>query len=158
MRTPRSLNDYLDAARAGAGLTSDRQLSLRLGHSAPRRINTWRKGWHLPEDDQMLLLARLARWDPDAALLDKLRWQAERDHQPETARMIDDWRRRLITAAACLLLLLATSLVGTSGAQSAPAASESVYYGKFSRWLRRHAPPHISLLFTRICAASLLRA
>lgn len=134
-----TVDDYMDAARARAGLRSDRQLAISLGIE-PTSACAWRTKRAWPADHQMVRLAELAGADPDVALVDLNIWRTKSEIAREQYSSI----RRQITGARLVALFIAGLLAGllgaptgTQAAQTDVIASISTYYGKLKRSLRR---------------------
>lgn len=87
-----TLDDYLDAALARAGLTSDRELSRWLGLGAPT-VCQYRTRRALPSDTAMLRIADLAGADQAVALVNLAMWRNAA--HPEARRVFSDIRDRL---------------------------------------------------------------
>jgi hypothetical protein len=117
-----TIDGYIDAAKARLGLTSDRQLDLRLGVTA---VNYWRRRKSLPAESTMAVLAELAGVDDGAALLDLAIWRAEARHETKAAAAYMRLRDALTKATAAAIVLAAlfaspaSTMAGTAGEQVA---------------------------------------
>ena len=76
-----TLDDYLDAARAATGATSDYALPNKLSFIKPRALKRWRQRKDFPPDEVIAKLARLVGVPPSIALAQARVWRAtlERD-------------------------------------------------------------------------------
>lgn len=99
-----SIDDYIDAARRGAGLASDRQLCAHLNLSSAT-TSQWRTRRSWPTDETMVRLADLAGLDPVTALIDLNRWRAAAV-QATRAAAIYERLAELVKAGAVALALL----------------------------------------------------
>lgn len=114
-RPARTIDDYVDAARARIGATSDRQLATRMGLKSSA-IPCWRTRRTWPRDDTMLQLAELAGMPAEQALLDLGMWRTE----GRTAEVYRRIAERLARTAAALLpfAVAAYTVAGTEKVQS----------------------------------------
>jgi hypothetical protein len=140
----RTINDYLDTAKARTGATSDRKLAQLLGIGATTLFHLQRRR-NYPSDELMTKLAMLAGIDPQVALLDLCIWRAGENSLARSTYI--QIARRLGKSAAALFLagcLGATAALmspsparaaanfaeGTDRAQVRICDMSSVYYGK----------------------------
>lgn len=132
-----TLTEYLDAARARCGLSSDLQLSFRLGHVSNSRVNRWRNGHHLPDWDEFIKLVDLAGVDRDRALIDRAAWQAAKEGQPAAAARLSALAARvLVTASLLLTLSFAGVSTACAAAAGAPARAGLYIMENLRRWRR----------------------
>ena len=117
---------YLDAARARAGLASDRQLAGALGLSQGAVFH-FRHRRAFPADDVMIRLAQLAGVEPERALLDLNIWRTEGTPAASFYRQL---LMSLSTAAAILL-----SIVYSPPASSMDRGSVTENYTLCDLWL-----------------------
>jgi len=97
----RTINNYLDAAKARAGIKSDRQLSFVLGYSSGAPICKQRKEHEWPSPEVMLRLAGLAGIDPEIALQELNVWRSAEPARAVYARTL----RRIARGAAALAFI-----------------------------------------------------
>ncbi|MEX2298372.1 MAG: hypothetical protein WD715_13230 [Dongiaceae bacterium] len=135
----RTIDQYLDLAKARQGIESDRQLSAALGLSGPG-VCIWRTRRAWPKDEAMIRLSTLAGIDQAEGLLDLNQWRVEGTAQTVYREMA----RRLAGTAAMLLFALGVTLgsgndaiAGTNAAQVNALCRYTVYYGKYKPWLVR---------------------
>ena len=120
----KTIDDYIDAARARAGLPSDRQLALTMKID-PATLNGWRMKRTWPADGQLFRLAELAGIDPKIALLQLNAWRTK----SEAARSEYTTMAALIAKSLALglsALILLGSAPGTKAAQT-DVVSQSRY-------------------------------
>lgn len=115
----RTIDDYIDAARARAGIRSDRQLAIQLGlvQSSISQMRT-KRIW--PSDETMIRLAIMAGIDPAEALLELSAWRTE-----GTAQTL--WRelaRKLGTAATVAIMVTGALTAGLVLLPSPAAAAQ----------------------------------
>lgn len=114
-----AIANLLDRARKHSGIGSDSALAERLGRSR-QALSHWRVGYKVPEDDQVMALARLAGEDQGPWLLLA---QAART----TGAAHEAWvalARRLGAAASITLMLFAVSLPSPARSRSALSIAE----------------------------------
>lgn len=134
---PRTVDDYLDAARARLRLPSDRQLAKKL-EITPTSLNGWRSKRAWPADAQMVRLAQLAGLDPDLALIDLNTWRAKgTDAQAGYARL-REIVAKASAAALAIMVVAATpdANAGTEAAQINIERAVSIHYARFRNWLK----------------------
>lgn len=62
------INELLDRARRVADIPSDNQLAKHLDVSR-YAVSMWRNGQRLPDEENVVILAKMAGWDPAQCLL-----------------------------------------------------------------------------------------
>lgn len=115
-----------DAAKKHSGITSDRQLALRIGISAPR-MSQYRSGAHECDDDSVILrAATLAGRNPEATLAE-FRAQKFQGTQAGVAwsRIAEKLRRY---GVAALLISVQASALSHPLLQGKHAAVASLHY------------------------------
>lgn len=125
--------DYLDAAKAAAGIQSDYALAKRLGitHQA---ISNYRQGRHTADHVTAGKLAELLDVDPVRVIADI---EIERATRPEQRRL---WERIAAKVAAGVLVAIGASIAAPTPAGANEAAA--VYYVKRRRrWILPLLPP-----------------
>ena len=126
----RTLDNYLDRARQAAGLTSDRQLAIRLGKDAGT-VWQFRHGRAWPSDETMLTLAAIAGVAQAEALLELNRWRTE---GTAAAAVYRDLARK-IAGAGAVVLAFGLGLVGFADTAHAFAGAA----GNISTTVTHHA-------------------
>lgn len=79
-----SIDDYVDAAKAKLGLSSNTQLSLELGMSKSS-VNFWIARKSLPSDGMMVKVAEYGEKDVDKALLHLNWWRSVHKNEHDAA-------------------------------------------------------------------------
>lgn len=125
------IDNYMDAAKAAAGLASDRQLgrALGIGPTAPTNWRT-RKAW--PADDTTIRLAELAGLDAGQALLDLNRWRAT---TPAVESAYERIAAKIASTAAAIAIFVGAGSGTAEAAQvlsQLPQASVSSVASAFS--------------------------
>jgi len=129
----RTVDDYVDAARAALKITSDRELSRRLSLS-PASVNQWRTKRSWPADTTMIRLAELAGVDPAEALLELNQWRSD----SATVRDVyDRIAHRLAATAASIIVAFGVAGYRTAEAGAMQPEQPAVYYGKWFASLLR---------------------
>lgn len=126
----RSIDDYLDAAKASLNLPSDRQLgfALRLKGNIVTQYRT-RRVW--PNDEVMVRIAEAAKLDPQTALLELGYWRTTARNETHAAALY----KRLISSAGHALVVLFFVLVFLSPAPAEAATIAGVAKsGDFILW------------------------
>lgn len=108
----RPLDFYLSRAKEREGVTSDRQLSLRIPFNETG-VSMWRMGRAWPSDAHMIRLCEMAGVDPHEGLLDLMQWRADK----KTAAVWKQLAQRIASAAAVMLIAFGLQVF------SAPSAS-----------------------------------
>lgn len=116
-----TIQNYLDLALEKNRLYSGRELGRVLGVSSGA-INAWRTGRSLPDDENMLDLARLAGIPDEQALLELSYWRAEGEAKSTYGKML---ARLQVTACGVFLCMISMS---ASALAAAPAVTKSVPY------------------------------
>lgn len=70
-----SIYDYIDAAKAKSGISTDAELSRALGLSTPQ-VGFWKKKKSMPSCESMIKLAEMGEMDPNKALIELGFWGA----------------------------------------------------------------------------------
>jgi hypothetical protein len=137
-----SLTDYMDAARSGQDLRSDRALALKMDVQQTI-VTRWRTGKSYPSDAEMRRLSQLAGADEEQALLLLNIWRAGDEPTRDTYRRL---LRRFGAGSGIAIAVAASLALGPSPAEASPnslvsliVAAANVYYGKFRRFSRRVA-------------------
>ena len=65
-----SIYDYIDAAKANSGISTDAELSRALGLTTPQ-VGFWKKKKSMPSCESMIKLAEMGNMDPDQALIEQ---------------------------------------------------------------------------------------
>lgn len=84
----RTIDDYLDTAKARQGITSDRQLSARLGWTETAVAQIRRRHFTMP-DEKMMELARLAGVDETTALIELNIWRTHGETADQYRNMLE---------------------------------------------------------------------
>lgn len=117
-----TIDDYMDAAKKRADIPSDRQLAFRLGATAATSCQ-WRTKRAWPGESIMRRLANLGGIDEELALLDLESWRTK---DPETAKVFQRIRERLVKlkdAAAALIAISTAALFAATSPHPAHAST-----------------------------------
>ena len=109
--------EYLDLAIKKQRLKSDRELSRALDLKSNNTITNMRSGKHLPSDDTMIKIAKLAGEPVDVALLRLNLWRSK---TPETRQEYAALAARLTKQAG----MIAIAIAAVAASPSASRASE----------------------------------
>jgi hypothetical protein len=115
----RTIDWYMDTARARADIHSDNKLAARIGISGSG-INQFRSKRAWPSDDTMIALAELAGVDPAQALMELNIWRAK---SPKVAQTYEAMRAKLAAVAASLIVMIGLA----SPAHAAPIGADQGY-------------------------------
>lgn len=130
----KTVDYYLTAAKARAGLRADAELARALGLQRVA-VSQWRHAKAWPSDDSMVQLAQLAGEDAGEALLHLHVWRSQGAARGVYATLL----QRLVPAV--IFLAVATvwqpSRAGTHAEQAAPDTARSTYYATLRRRLMR---------------------
>lgn len=126
----KTLTAYLDRARNRAGLKSDRQLSLALGHTGPT-VWRYRGGRDFPDDETMIKLAELGELPIDKAIIDLNIWRAK-------SPVVKQLYTRI--AATIMVAFFIVLINGNAKATVSTPSLHTVYYGCFRRRFKRLFP------------------
>ena len=123
------IRDLIDKARTATGANYT-EIAQRLGRSK-QLVSNWRSGAKVPEDDDVMALARMAGERPDSWLAIA---QAARSHGAARSR----WEAIAKQLGAAAVVVLAVALPYPAKATVAPKlnAGDFVHY---AQWLRRLA-------------------
>lgn len=103
------INDYLDAAKKNLSLRSDRELAKKIGIKNSS-LSYWRNAKTWPTEENILVIAELAKMDERQALIDLLEWKYYHNNRVRT--VLEDLKKKLrsatVTALGLLLVLSAT--------------------------------------------------
>jgi hypothetical protein len=137
-----SLTEYMDAARSGQDLRSDRALAVKM-EVQQTIVTRWRTGKSYPSDCEMRRLAQLAGRDEEQALLLLNIWRAAdeptRDTYRRLLRRFGSGTGLAVTIAAALALAPPLAAAEGNSLVSLMIGAANVYYGKFRRFSRRVA-------------------
>lgn len=122
------LSAYLDAARARAGIPSDRQLAISLGIVA-NSLRQYRLGLATPQPETMVKLAALAGVPAEVALLDHMAWRADGPVSRDVVSRI----REIIAAAAVVILMLFQAIP----ANAAPVFGDIIERSRYIMEIKR---------------------
>lgn len=121
----KTIQDYLDDARAAIGINSDRALAAALEASVAT-VNTWRSGRSLPTDEKMVDLAALSGASKEQALLHLSYWRADGEARKTYENLI---KRLGVTAACAVVLVFAGFSPVPAQAKTNIMGNDVVYYG-----------------------------
>ena len=116
----KSLDWYIDEAKARSGIKSDRELSKFLGLSHVAS-NYWRQRRSYPTDDTMMRLAEMAHADPQLALIELNAWRNQGTRAAPVYERMAAMMRGVVLGF--LLILAVTYSAPASAADFGPSHS-----------------------------------
>ena len=123
------IRDLIDKARDETG-SNYTEIATRLGRSK-QLISNWRSGAKVPEDGDILTLARMARERPEP-------WLATAQAARTTGEARSRWEAIAKQLGAAAVVVLAVALPMVDGVEAKACnikGLQAVYYVKFRRWI-----------------------